>query len=260
MIPGTVRHPTDVEPWTPADGTVEVRRVITAPHYAEPLEHRTMRFGPGTSLKVVSTNADELVYVTEGQGTLYVGGEAFPLAVRSAALLLAGEEWHVEVPESLHLTDVLVPAPSGPAAGALAVPTGDRDRVARLGAGDPQQATAGRQFEVLFDASNGSRGATQFVGFIPRSGAPVHFHLYDEICVILRGTGQLHANGVVQLLRPGAAFHVAPRMLHSLENTGMEDLWVLGVFRPAGSAAAAYYPDGRPAPGHEPEGAAVASP
>ena len=39
-------------------------------------------------------------------------------------------------------------------------------------------------------------------------------------------------------------------MLHSLENTGTDDLWVLGVFRPEGSAAAAYYPDGHPAPGH----------
>lgn len=90
-----------------------------------------------------------------------------------------------------------------------------------------------------------------FVGFIPTSGAPEHYHLYDEICVIVRGSGVLHAGGRTQPLRVGSAFHVAPRFLHALENPNPEDLWVLGVFRPEGSAAAAFYPDGTPAPNNE---------
>ena len=253
MIPGTVRRPEDVEPETPFGAAAQVRRILTAPHYAEALEHRTIDVASGTSALIVSPAHDELVYVLGGRARLRVGEEQVPLEAGTAALLLAGETWRIEDAESLQLADVLVPAPPGPAARALAVPTGDRQRTARLGGGDAQQATCGRQFEVLFDASRGSRGATQFVGFIPQSGAPAHFHLYDEICVIVRGTGILHANGTEQPLGAGAAFHVAPRMLHSLENTGAEDLWVLGVFRPAGSAAAAYYPDGRPAPGHDPE-------
>jgi mannose-6-phosphate isomerase-like protein (cupin superfamily) len=87
-----------------------------------------------------------------------------------------------------------------------------------------------------------------FVGFIPTSGAPEHYHLYDEICVIVGGSGVLHTTGRAQPLEVGSAFHVAPRLLHALENPNEQDLWVLGVFRPEGSAAAAYYPDGRPAP------------
>jgi mannose-6-phosphate isomerase-like protein (cupin superfamily) len=90
-----------------------------------------------------------------------------------------------------------------------------------------------------------------FVGFIPTSGAPEHYHLYDEICVIVRGHGTLHAGGRSQALSVGSAFHVAPRFLHALENPNPEDLWILGVFRPEGSAAAAYYPDGTPAPNNE---------
>jgi hypothetical protein len=39
-------------------------------------------------------------------------------------------------------------------------------------------------------------------------------------------------------------------MLHSLVNDRDEDLWVLGIFRPQGTPAAAYYPDGTPAPGY----------
>jgi hypothetical protein len=49
-------------------------------------------------------------------------------------------------------------------------------------------------------------------------------------------------------LKKGSAFHVAPRFLHAIHNPNSEDLWILGVFRPEGSPAAAFYPDGRPAP------------
>jgi hypothetical protein len=35
--------------------------------------------------------------------------------------------------------------------------------------------------------------------------------------------------------------------VHCLANTGDSELRVLGVFRPAGSPAEAYYPDGTPA-------------
>ena len=125
------------------------------------------------------------------------------------------------------------------------------EHVARLGAQAAQAATADREFEVLFNRDRGSRGATMFVGFIPTSGAPEHYHLYDEICVIVRGSGILHTRGTQQPFGVGSAFHVAPRLLHALENPQPEDLWLLGVFRPEGSAAAAYYPDGRPAPNNE---------
>jgi hypothetical protein len=41
--------------------------------------------------------------------------------------------------------------------------------------------------------------------------------------------------------------------VHCLENTGDSLMRVVGVFRPAGSPAAAYYPDGTPAhPGAPP--------
>ena len=89
-----------------------------------------------------------------------------------------------------------------------------------------------------------------FVGFIPTSGAPAHFHLYDEICQIISGGGRLETYGKKQELVPGSTFAVVPRMLHSLINDRDEDLWVLGIFRPQGSPAAAYYPDGTPAPGY----------
>ena len=117
--------------------------------------------------------------------------------------------------------------------------------------GGKGKATGNREFEVLFDESRGSSGATMFVGFIPTSGAPAHYHLYDEICHIVRGGGTFVVGDTKVPIGPGSTFMVVPRMLHSIVNEREEDLWILGTFRPAGSPAAAYYPDGRPAPGYD---------
>ena len=38
--------------------------------------------------------------------------------------------------------------------------------------------------------------------------------------------------------------HLPARLVHCLENVGPGEMLVLGVFRPAGSPAEAYYPDG----------------
>jgi quercetin dioxygenase-like cupin family protein len=120
----------------------------------------------------------------------------------------------------------------------------------KQGASNKGAATGSREFEVLFDASKGSSAATMFIGFIPPSGAPDHYHLYDEICQIVSGTGSVAVDGENQDISTGSTFSITPRLLHSIVNNGTEDLWLLGIFRPQGSPAAAYYPDGRPAPGY----------
>lgn len=252
MLPGTVLSEADVtSAGLPAD-TIQVRTIIPGTFFAEPLVHRTLRAGIGTSLARSDDRHDELLYVMNGLGTITVAGQQLQVEPTMAVQVQAGETWQVEVAEGeLHLLSFLIPAPVTPWAAQLAKPVDRVVHVAALGAQLAQAATGDRMFEVLFNRERGSRGATMFVGFIPTSGAPEHYHLYDEICVIVRGTGMLHSRGVVQPLEPGCAFHVAPRFLHALENPNVEDLWVLGVFRPEGSAAAAFYPDGTPAPTNE---------
>lgn len=248
---GIVRRPEDVPGETAEGDTVTELRLVDAPEHAEPLTCRLLRCESGRSLVRRRTLDDELLYVVAGEGTLSLDVRSFGLVPGTAALVLAGEAWQLAVPDrgALVVVAVRVPAPPGPWGSALARPSSSRLYTTSLGGQDREEATSGREFELLFNPARGSRGATQFVGFIPASGAPAHYHLYDEICVILRGRGLLRvADRPAQPLTEGAAFAVTPRLLHSLENTGEGDLWLLGVFRPAGSAAAAYYPDGRPAP------------
>ena len=66
----------------------------------------------------------------------------------------------------------------------------------------------------------------------------------------VRALHSVVVEGESQDISTGSTFSIVPRLLHSVVNSGSEDLWLLGVFRPQGSPAAAYYPDGRPAPGY----------
>lgn len=255
-MPGTVRTEEHADPVLGQDGQVTERVIIDGGPYAEPLVHRTLRLTAGTSSTRHDDAHDELLYVMNGSATVHVtspaGDESFDVSPGDAVQVQAGERVSCDVAAGeLHLLSFLVPAPTTPWAAQIARPVDRIVHVARLGEQQSKSATADRQFEVLFDRNRGSRGATMFVGFIPTSGAPEHYHLYDEICVIVRGSGFLHALGQAQSIEPGSAFHVAPRLLHAIENPNPEDIWILGVFRPEGSAAAAFYPDGRPAPSNE---------
>jgi quercetin dioxygenase-like cupin family protein len=109
------------------------------------------------------------------------------------------------------------------------------------------KATAGREFALLAQPANGCESVTQFVGYIPAGRAPDHFHRYDEVVYILEGEGGFHVDGETEQLQPGTAVHLPARLIHCLENYGPGEMRVLGVFRPAGSPAEAYYPDGTPA-------------
>ena len=115
------------------------------------------------------------------------------------------------------------------------------ERVVALEHVEPGQATGARSFQLLHGAHNGSTRATLFVGYIPPGRAPWHYHLYDEIVWVLRGTGRLHLGDETEELGAGSAFRLRPREVHIVENTATDvELAILGVFTPAGSPSAAY--------------------
>ena len=109
-------------------------------------------------------------------------------------------------------------------------------------------ATAARQFTLGVTPASGCASVTQFIGFVPPGRAPDHFHRYDEVIYILDGRGvAAHRRRAARRFAPARASTCRPRTVHSLENDGDRELELLGVFRPAGSPAEAYYPDGTPA-------------
>ncbi len=122
-----------------------------------------------------------------------------------------------------------------------------------LTAAEKGSATAGRQFVLGATPEIGCASATQFIGLVPPGRAPDHFHTYDEVIYILEGRGELHIGGDSAPLRAGSCVHLPARLVHCLANTGDSELRLLGVFRPAGSPAEAYYPDGTLAVAPDPQ-------
>ncbi len=195
---------------------------------------RLLRF-EGDSDEHVDDESAEVFYVLAGTGSLIVADAEHELAQGTAAFVERGEAWSITDANELAILSVVVHDPE-PAASPYAV--------IDLVASERQSATAGRQFVLGAHPEAGCASVTQFIGLIPPGRAPDHFHTYDEVIYVLEGDGYLEIGGERASLSAGSCIHLPARLVHCLANTGERELRVLGVFRPAGSPAEAYYPDG----------------
>ena len=103
------------------------------------------------------------------------------------------------------------------------------------------QTTGDRWYRELIQTE-----ITQFVGSIPPGRAPDHFHLYEEMLCILKGSGFLWAGKTKTPIGPGSCIYLPRRQVHCVENTTSDELRLLGVFYPAGSPAVRYGVDQQP--------------
>src|SRR4051812_6444971 len=180
--------------------------------------------------------ADEVAYVLAGRARVTVGDESHEAGPGAALFVARGVAWSAE--GNARAVSVRVHDPE---------PSSRGHAVLDLDALDKGAATAGREFVLGATPEWGCASVTQFVGLIPPGRAPDHFHAYDEVIYVLDGEGELEIDGERRPLRPGSCVHLPARLVHCLANTGERELRILGVFRPAGSPAEAYYPDGTPA-------------
>jgi quercetin dioxygenase-like cupin family protein len=213
-----------------------------ARHVSESRDGRLFEVG-GLSQRVVPLaggreprDADEVLYVLQGTGRATLGNSAHELRPGTAVFVAGGQAWSAE--GDGRAVSVLVHEPAA---------SSRPHAVLDLTAAERGSATAGRQFVLGATPAAGCESATQFIGLVPPGRAPDHFHAYDEVIYVLAGTGVLYAGGEEAELRAGSCVHLPARLVHCLANTGDDELRLLGVFRPAGSPAEAYYPDGTPA-------------
>jgi quercetin dioxygenase-like cupin family protein len=179
--------------------------------------------------------SDEVLYVLEGSGHVRIGEEEHDVHPGVAVFAPRGTSWSAS--GDARAVSVLVHSPEEARGHA----------VVDLGAAEHGNATAGRSFLLGATPEVGCASVTQFVGLIPPGRAPDHIHTYDEVIYVLEGEGVLEIGDERAPLRPGSCIHLPRTLVHCLANTGGSEMRVLGVFRPAGSPAEAYYPDGTPA-------------
>jgi mannose-6-phosphate isomerase-like protein (cupin superfamily) len=232
----------EVTPVTSPDGGLTVRPTLGGATDFAPLQQALLECAPGDSTTItVPGDVEETMFVADGEGTLQVNGSSHPLQPATGVYLPPGSRASLQNTgtEPLRLIAVRVPDPSpGPPMPA---------NVRRLSDSEMERATTEREFQIVSDPANGLRSATHFVGYIPTDRAPDHFHTYDEVIYVLEGEGRMEAGAFSRPVAAGSCIQLPARTVHCLSNSGTGPMRIVAVFRPAGSPAAAFYPDGTPA-------------
>jgi mannose-6-phosphate isomerase-like protein (cupin superfamily) len=231
----------DVAPRESPQTGLTVRPTLGPETGFDALEQAVLTCLPGRSRHIDVGEVEETLFVLEGEGVIHVRGDSHRLEPEAGVYLPPGSRFELECTcdDGLQALAVRIPDPSpGPPS---------PPQVRRLGDAALEPATTQREFRIVADPGTGLRSATHFVGYIPPDRAPDHFHTYDEVIYVLEGAGVMHAGDLERAVAPGACIQLPARTVHCLENTGDSPMRVVAVFRPAGSPAAAFYPDGTPA-------------
>ena len=258
---------TDMREGAPLEsGTLRVWPQIGRNVGAQAISLRVLEFGRGDSPAMRNETCDEILYVlgsvdesanrsvneTTQRPTVFIEGRPYEVGSATGIYLRPGQTLTVDNPdpEPLVMISSQCPEPNAPSllttSPATAVdsssPTSDRSPIVRL-ADRPALPTADRWYRVLVDEEVGSTQVTQFVGSIPPGRAPDHFHNYEEVLFILQGTGCMWAGETHTPIAAGSCVYLPRGQVHCVENTGDDELRLLGVFYPAGSPSVRYEVD-----------------
>lgn len=254
-------------------GTLRVWHRIGRATGAQAISLRVLEFAPGLSPEIRNEECDEILYVLERtdapeqvgalnpeqkvsrkgakthhqRATIFIDGWPFEVTSQTGIYLRPGQTLTVENLEAqpLVLISSRCPDPldsSSEIMDSVTSPLSQSPPAAPLVrlADRPALPTADRWYRVLVDDEVGSTQVTQFVGSIPPGRAPDHFHQYEEVLFILRGTGRLWAGETHTPIAPGSCIYLPKGQVHCVENTGSDELRLLGVFYPAGSPSVRY--------------------
>jgi len=241
------------------NGSLKIWRQVGRATGAKAISLRVLEFAPGTSPEIKNREADEVFYCLEQISTsgelqdrfsVSVDGETYEVSAQSGFYLRPGQTLIVNNPGREPVVMISAQCPDISSEG-LEVDPGRRGRLRsqQEGSGGFQAVrlgdkaaipTADRWYRVLVDDEVGSEQVTQFVGSIPPGRAPDHFHQYEEVLFILRGEGRMWAGETKTPIGPGSCIYLPRGQVHCVENTGNDELRLLGVFYPAGSPSVRY--------------------
>jgi mannose-6-phosphate isomerase-like protein (cupin superfamily) len=213
---------------------------------AEAISLRVLEFSEGVSPGIRNEDCDEVLYVAQGDATVFIDGWSYSVSAETGIYLRPGATFTLVNRSSQPTLIVSSRCPEPLVEPALAEPitkpakgstTPVRPPTVRL-ADREAVPTLDRWYRVLVDEEVGSSQVTQFVGSIPPGRAPDHSHEYEEVLFILNGVGRLWTGASSAPISAGSCIYLPKRQIHCVENTGMESLQLLGVFYPAGSPGA----------------------
>jgi len=188
-------------------------------------------------------DADCVLFVLTGRGFVVIGGRRFDLLPECGAFIRPGEAFRI-VPVDGALELLLTVCPQSKEGEWLEQMAEDFDESypQRVVLVDEKKrvATGDRFYQVLVGTEVGARQITQFIGVIPKSKSPQHFHAYEEVITVLSGNGLLWAGAQSTPVRAGSMIFLPPKQAHCLECQDQQGMLLIGHFYPAGSPAVRY--------------------
>ncbi len=218
--------------------------VIDGSNGAKALSQYLIKVSKGETPIRSYPHCDVVLYVTDGSGEINISGHTFSIKSETGIYVKSTEafsftnlndspfdilltvcpeckspEWHKSMPENFVTSS--------------RKRTVDINEKIKVAAGD-------RFYQLLVGKKMGSKQVTQFIGSIPKSMAPYHYHLYEEAITILSGEGFLWTENSKTPIKKGSMIFLPKKQLHCLECTTDEGLKLMGVFYPAGSPKISY--------------------
>jgi len=233
------------------NGSMKIWNQIGPATGAKAISLRVLEIGRGVSPLIQNRATDEVFYcvekieghpVTSERCKVHIEGQQFDVEAQTGLYLRPEQTMLVENPNIAPVVFISVQCPDLNNQGEVAptsmshlgkfpgVRLADREAI----------PTADRWYRVLVDDEIGSKQVTQFVGSIPPGRAPDHFHQYEEVLFILRGQGRMWSGKTTTSIGPGSCIYLPKGQVHCVQNTGTDELRLLGVFYPAGSPSVRY--------------------
>ena len=215
------------------DGALRIWKHFGRDAGARAISLRVLELPSGERATLRNESSDEVLYVLAGSGS---AGERM-LTPETGIYLPPATSLDITATETLIMVSSQCPD-AGTSLEGYAPGQGELFLVAMQDR--PVQRTGDRWYREVINASDGSTQVTQFVGGIPPGRAPDHYHLYEEVIVILDGAGTMWAGSSNTPIESGSCIFLPHGQVHCVENRSEGEMRLLGVFYPAGSPAVRY--------------------
>ena len=219
-------------------------RLIGTGRGARALTLFALEAGAGTDGGWNAGDSEAVLYVLAGRGTVQIGEKLFGVREGCGVYVRAGECFGLRPvgDEPLRVLATICPSiehlePVHQLAAYFDGSQPERVLDASLAERHP---TGDRFYKLLVGPAVGCRDVTQFVGIIPKSKAPEHYHEYEEVICVLDGEGRMWTGADSVPVSPGSVIFLPRGQRHCLEATGDEGLSLVGSFYPASSPAVRY--------------------
>lgn len=227
-------------------GTQRYRTPISRQHGARDIAQTISHYERGVAPARCNAASEEVLYVFSGNGIGWINGIAHDIRKGSAMYIPPQSQYQIENPnhDLLQIVSVCCPEEANVEITHVIAErranTGDARKLVIHESDRAAIPTGDRSFYLLVHKDLGCEHVTQFLGIIPPSRAPFHFHTYEEAIYILQGSGIVWADDERCEFGVGTSIYLPPGQRHCLENLGPEEVRLLGVFYPSGSPAVNY--------------------